>query len=297
MPQGCGISGMAAEAAVAGPFADIDPSFYLLEASLADLADAAIAVGGYSLPVHSQLLSLQSGVLRELFRGERESGGQSESVVLREPFCAFTVVDVAWFLRLAYCLDEAQAERDLQQMGSCLSAVLRLAHALDAPRLLKKVERHIADKLSSGSVGAIVECIDLAEQCQLDGLYTKCVLRLAARLCTPGGDGDGFSHAASLASMDKGTILLTLGALAEAARRTSQSYGTYGGAPLVAAFLPTEAHLQQVQSFDDRRRCRVCGATFPSRTKLFEHLRLSDHEADTPNPALLDATLRLGRGM
>ncbi len=76
MPQGCGISGMAAEAAVAGPFADIDPSFYLLEASLADLADAAIAVGGYSLPVHSQLLSLQSGVLRELFRGERESGGQ-----------------------------------------------------------------------------------------------------------------------------------------------------------------------------------------------------------------------------
>lgn len=184
------------------------------------------------------------------------------------------------------------------------------------------------DKLSSGSVGAIVECIDLAEQCQLDGLYTKCVLRLAARLCTPGGDGDGFSHAASLASMDKGTILLTLGALAEAARRTSQSYGTYGwawpwfapcaasmpapapsfisppcplppcsGAPLVAAFLPTEAHLQQVQSFDDRRRCRVCGATFPSRTKLFEHLRLSDHEADTPNPALLDATLRLGRGM
>lgn len=57
------------------PKTDVDPSFYLLEASLADLADAAIAVGGYSLPVHSQLLSLQSGVLRELFRGERESGG------------------------------------------------------------------------------------------------------------------------------------------------------------------------------------------------------------------------------
>lgn len=84
------------------------------------------------------------------------------------------------------------------------------------------------DKLSGGSVSAIVECIDLAEQCQLDSLYTKCVLRLAARLCTPGGDGDGFSHAASLGAMDKGTILLTLGALAEAARRTSQSYGTYG---------------------------------------------------------------------
>lgn len=64
-----------AEASSGGPATAFDPSFYLLEASLADLADAAIAVGGYSLPVHSQLLSLQSGVLRELFRGERESGG------------------------------------------------------------------------------------------------------------------------------------------------------------------------------------------------------------------------------
>lgn len=76
--------------------------------------------------------------------------------MLREPFCAFTVVDVAWFLRLAYCLDEAQAERDLQQMGSCLSAVLRLAHALDAPRLLKKVERHIAGGL--GGWQFVVSC-------------------------------------------------------------------------------------------------------------------------------------------
>lgn len=68
-------------------------------------------------------------------------------MVLREPFSAFTVIEVAWFLRLAYCLEEAQAERDLQQMGSCLSAVLRMAHALDAPRLLKKVEKHIAGKV------------------------------------------------------------------------------------------------------------------------------------------------------
>lgn len=68
------------------------------------------------------------------------------------------------------------------------------------------------------------------------------------------------------------------------------------GAPLVAAFLPTEAHLQEVQNFDERRRCRVCGATFSSRSKLFDHLRHSGHEADQTNPALLNATLRLGRG-
>lgn len=52
------------------------PYFYLPEPSLVDLADAAIQVGGLLLPVHSQLLSMQSGVLRELFRGARESGGQ-----------------------------------------------------------------------------------------------------------------------------------------------------------------------------------------------------------------------------
>lgn len=69
-------SGMAAAATSAGSANAIDPSFYLLEASLADLADAEIAVGGFSLPVHSQLLSMQSGVLRELFRGERETGGR-----------------------------------------------------------------------------------------------------------------------------------------------------------------------------------------------------------------------------
>lgn len=67
------------------------------------------------------------------------------------------------------------------------------------------------------------------------------------------------------------------------------------GAPLVAAFLPTEAHLQEVQSFDDRRRCRVCGATFTSRTKLFDHLRGSGHEADQPNPAAWRPAL--GRGI
>ncbi len=52
------------------------PTFYLPDPSLADLADAFIAIGDVELPVHSQLLSLQSAVLRELFRGERERGNQ-----------------------------------------------------------------------------------------------------------------------------------------------------------------------------------------------------------------------------
>lgn len=71
---------------------------------------------------------------------------------------------------------------------------------------------------------AVAECIRLAEACQLDGLYTKCVWRLAARLCTPGGEGDGFSQAAALAGLGQGTLLLTLGAVAEAAKRTCSVY-------------------------------------------------------------------------
>lgn len=273
-----------------------DPAFYLPEPSLADLADAAIVIGGVELPVHSQLLSLQSAVLRELFRGERERGSQREPVVLREPFSAYAAAEVAWFLRLAYSLDEAQAERDLQGMGSCLPAVLRLAHALDAPRLLRRAERHIADRCSSDSVPAVAECIMLAEACQLDALYTKCVVRLAARLCTSGGGGDGFSQAAALAGLGQGTLLLTLGAVAEAAKRTCASLRYPTGQPIVAALVPSEQQVAAVQRFDDRRHCRRCGAAFPSRARLFRHLHASGHEADHVSPAVLDAVKLLGRG-
>lgn len=102
-------------------------------------------------------------------------------MVLREPFSAFTVIEVAWFLRLAYCLEEAQAERDLQQMGSCLSAVLRMAHALDAPRLLKKVEKHIA-----GKVGVHNPCPQL-----LLGQLQQCGKLATGSHAGPGRGGQG----------------------------------------------------------------------------------------------------------
>lgn len=75
---------------------------------------------------------------------------QGEPVVLREPFSAYAPSEVAWFLRLAYSLDETQADHDLHSMGSCLPAVLRLAHALDAPRLLRRAEKHVAGEAARG---------------------------------------------------------------------------------------------------------------------------------------------------
>lgn len=104
---------------------------------------------------------------------------QSEAVVLREPFSAFSVIEVAWFLRLAYCLDESQADLDLQHMGSCLSAVLRLAHALDAPRLLKNAERHIAGGAQGAHVWRGRDCICLHTwHCARDdSLGLRCPIR------------------------------------------------------------------------------------------------------------------------
>ncbi len=103
--------------------------------------------------------------------------------------------------------------------GLCLSFAASLtAHPLAVP------VPPAADRCSSDSVPAVAECIRLAEACQLDSLYTKCVVRLAARLCTPGGGGDGFAQAAALAGLGQGTLLLTLGAVAEAAKRTCTVY-------------------------------------------------------------------------
>ena len=46
--------------------------------------------------------------------------------------------------------------------------------------------------------------------CQLDRLYTTCVLRLAARLCTPDASGDGLSQAAALGGLGKVSFLSQL---------------------------------------------------------------------------------------
>ncbi len=67
--------------------------------------------------------------------------------------------------------------------------------------------------------------------------------------------------------------------------------------PLVVAHMPSEQQVAAVQAFDDRRRCRRCGVAFPSRTRLFEHLRAAGHEADQASPAVLDAVVLLGRGV
>lgn len=56
------------------PPCDCPHRFYMGNPDLAALADCFAVVGGVRLPLHSQVLSQQSGVLRELFLAQSEGG-------------------------------------------------------------------------------------------------------------------------------------------------------------------------------------------------------------------------------
>lgn len=58
-------------------------------------------------------------------------------------------------------------------------------------------------------------------------------------------------------------------------------------------YMPSEGDVAAAQHFDERRRCRMCGMQFRSRTRLFEHLRTAGHESDVLSPDLL-TNRRLG---
>lgn len=99
--------------------------FYLPHEELEWLADATLVVEGVKLPVHSAMLSTQSGVLRGLFLDMQtiETGSEQgrkrkqpeEPVVLEQPFtncrlkevlpsCAAPTVGAAWLgCQLAAC--------------------------------------------------------------------------------------------------------------------------------------------------------------------------------------------------
>lgn len=80
-----------------------------------------------------------------------------------------------------------------------------------------------AGSLPGQSLNGMLSCIQLSEECQLDGLYTNCVLSLAKRLCYP-GELDGFAEASQLAALDRGTLLLTLGTVLQAVKKAVATF-------------------------------------------------------------------------
>ena len=107
--------------------------FYLPDHASEDLealADVALLADGARLPAHSQVLALQSGVLRGLFVDFKGAA----ALELEEPFCGCSLFGAALFLRLAYNNLELTAA-NLEEVRDHLPALLHLAHKLDAPRI------------------------------------------------------------------------------------------------------------------------------------------------------------------
>ncbi len=100
-------------------------AFYLAaQPSMEALSDCHAVVNGMRLPLHSQVLSLHSAVLRELFLGQQEGG------VLRQssPTCQQPLWAAAWRMRAACCAcctllkrSAVQALISCWRLGGCLA--------------------------------------------------------------------------------------------------------------------------------------------------------------------------------
>ncbi|KAL4458353.1 hypothetical protein ABPG75_013218 [Micractinium tetrahymenae] len=170
--------------------------FYLGNPALAELADVTIKHSGLQLPAHSQVLAVQSAVLADLFCFLRAAPGgkrkRSEEVgrgtaFLRaggagDPFSAHSLQEMVFLLRLCYNdADSAALEAALPH----LPGIMRLAHNLDAARVLASIDRFLACKLVKQQ--AALEWVPLAEECQLGAAWAQGVRTLARGVLSGNG--------------------------------------------------------------------------------------------------------------
>ncbi|KAI3426848.1 hypothetical protein D9Q98_006794 [Chlorella vulgaris] len=184
--------------------------FYLGDAG-AGGADWEFVVEGVRLPVHSLVLIPQSGVLSGV---QADGGGvrgptprasahinghlldhathlevvMSDSLALgrdEQSLAGFTLKRVAHFLRFAYWPSELAA-LDIQIPGAAktLSACARLAHQLDMPTLLDRLDARMEEAVGANqaTLQRLVDWCTVAEECGLRRLWTKCIRQVALAL-------------------------------------------------------------------------------------------------------------------
>ncbi|KAL4437038.1 hypothetical protein ABPG75_004177 [Micractinium tetrahymenae] len=166
-------------------FSEAEPEVFYLgspaDNEFAGLADATFFVaGGVSLPVHSKVLSQGSRVLRSMFAEKQLA---SSDMCLESMFQGYSLRSVCSLLRFLY-LPEDACSANFSQLdeASTLTEVVRLAHMLDAPSLLAKLDRHLSTTVSSASLDVAVAWTQLSEECHLNKLRLQCIHQLAHKL-------------------------------------------------------------------------------------------------------------------
>ncbi|KAL4433896.1 hypothetical protein ABPG75_000337 [Micractinium tetrahymenae] len=219
--------GAATAGASAAPLPDLaslDPTnlaaFYLPEPALEALADCFAVVDGVRLQLHSQVLSTQSAVLRELFVGQREGAGAGETLLDLTPAFASSsasgegteaLEEAACFLRLIYCPQEAHpASFAALAAAGWLAGVARLAHRLDAARLLQGLEAYVqalSSRLAAeqASLAELLAALSVAQACCMDRAAAACLEAVADKLAAGGGRWPE-GQAAALAAFDPATL-------------------------------------------------------------------------------------------
>ncbi|KAL4419915.1 hypothetical protein ABPG75_007013 [Micractinium tetrahymenae] len=168
--------------------------FYLPDGSLAALADSFAVVDGTRWPLHSQVLSTQSAVLRDLFVSARSEGGVGAQAMpdLSAAFEGSSLEDAALLLRLVYSPDEACASSFAALAASGrLEGVARLADKLDTPRLLRSLERYLtglAGRLAAerGGLQELLAALRVALACRFDAAQDSCLEGLADHIAAAG---------------------------------------------------------------------------------------------------------------
>ncbi|KAL4432462.1 hypothetical protein ABPG77_001761 [Micractinium sp. CCAP 211/92] len=115
------------------------------------------------------------------------AAGLARRPSLESTFESYSLRSVCTLLRFLYWPEEAGTSTFSQlEPSTTLPELARLAHMLDAPSLLGKLDRHLAVSLTSSSVEAAVSWTQLAEQCHLRKLHLQCIHKLAHKLAAKG---------------------------------------------------------------------------------------------------------------
>jgi hypothetical protein len=148
-------------------------------------------------------------------------------VVLSAPFDEYAEADVARFLSVIYRIADAP-----DGAAASADAVVRLAHALDAPHVLAAACAHLAGELPAMSHKSAADALALAELCGWEELVDIAARELVGQLLNPSAsaldhrisDVDAHIDAAMLVEQYPiSLVTAVLGTLMAAVRRTTDS--------------------------------------------------------------------------